>query len=97
MTKHGRAGAHKNLKSHARELVKATEHIADEKVSEARHKLSEIIESVSDAVETAEDAVMEKVETADNFIRENPYKTAAIALGVGALIGMLVLRRGNSD
>ena len=86
---------HENLKQHAKALVKATSHIAESEVSEARNKLSELMESVGDVVEDAENAVQDKIELADNFVKENPYKTAGVAIGIGALIGFFLSRRGK--
>ena len=86
---------HENLKQHAKALVSATSHIAEGKVSEARNKLGELLETVGDAVEDAEDAVQDKIKQADTFVKENPYKTAGIALGIGALIGFILSRRGK--
>jgi ElaB/YqjD/DUF883 family membrane-anchored ribosome-binding protein len=86
---------HENLKQHAKALVAATSHIAEGKVSEARNKLNEIMESVGEAVEDAESAVQEKLKQADSFVKENPYKTAGIAIGIGALLGIFLSRRGK--
>jgi ElaB/YqjD/DUF883 family membrane-anchored ribosome-binding protein len=97
MTKHKHVAAHHhdNLKTHAKALVHATSHIADNKVTEARNKLSDLVESVSDSVEEVEHAALQKAKQADQFIKENPYKTAGIALGIGALLGFLILRRNK--
>jgi ElaB/YqjD/DUF883 family membrane-anchored ribosome-binding protein len=95
MNQHRKVAAHhhENLKSHARALVHATHGIADSKVSDARAKLNEIIDAVSETVEEAQHMVVEKAKSADEFIKENPYKTAGIALGIGALIGLFLARR----
>jgi ElaB/YqjD/DUF883 family membrane-anchored ribosome-binding protein len=36
------------------------------------------------------DQVVEQAKTADKMIRDNPYRVMGIALGVGALVGLLV-------
>ncbi len=97
MTKHKKVAAHHhdNLKAHAKALVQATGQIADAKVSEARNKLTEILESISETAEEVEHMAIEKAKQADDFITENPYKTAGIALGIGALIGYLISRRSK--
>jgi ElaB/YqjD/DUF883 family membrane-anchored ribosome-binding protein len=86
---------HENLKQHAKALVSATSHIAEGNVSEARNKLSGLLETVGDAVEDAEEAVQDKIRQADTFVKENPYKTAGIAIGIGTLIGLFLSRRGK--
>ncbi len=95
MTKHKKVAAHhhETLKEHAKALVRATSHIADNNVAEARNKLVSFVETIGDAVENAEEATIEKLKQADSCIRENPYRTAAISLGVGMLLGMLLRSR----
>lgn len=97
MTKQKKATAHHhdNLRTHARALVQATSQIADDKVSEARHQLTEILESISEKAEEVEHMAIEKAKQVDDYITENPYKTAGIALGIGALLGYLISRRAR--
>ena len=76
-------------------MVRATSHIAEGNVSEARNKLNDLLETVGDAVEDAENAVQDKLKQADNFVKENPCKTAGFAIGIGALIGFFLARRGK--
>lgn len=76
-------------------MVRATSHIAEGNVSEARNKLNDLLETVGDAVEDAENAVQDKLKQADNFVKENPHKTAGFAIGIGALIGFFLARRGK--
>jgi ElaB/YqjD/DUF883 family membrane-anchored ribosome-binding protein len=84
---------HEKVAKHAESLLMATAHIADEKVAEARKKLNEVIESAKDAYEYVEDKAVETAHHADEYIREKPYQSIGIALGVGALIGYLIARR----
>jgi ElaB/YqjD/DUF883 family membrane-anchored ribosome-binding protein len=95
MTKHNRVSGqhHDSVKEHAKALVAATKHIADEKVAEARTRLSGILESASEMVEDLEERAMDKAKQADHYVRENPYQVAAVALGLGALIGFFWARR----
>ena len=86
---------HETLKQHAKALVSATSHITEGNVSEARTKLNEILETVGDAVEDAENVAQDKIKQVDTFVKENPYKTAGIAIGIGALIGTFLCRRGK--
>ena len=94
-TKKASSHHHENLKQHARALVTATSHIAEGNVSEARNKLNDLLETVGDAVEDAESALQDKLKQADNFVKENPYKTAGFAIGIRALIGFFLARRGK--
>ncbi len=94
MTKHKKTAVHhhENLRHHAKALVKATGHIADAGVSEARDQLSQLIDSLSETVEDVEELAATKMTEADQLIQANPYKTAGIAMGVGLLIGYLISR-----
>lgn len=76
-------------------MVRAPSHIAEGNVSEARNKLNDLLETVGDAVEDAENAVQDKLKQADNFVKETPYKTAGFAIGIRALIGFFLARRGK--
>jgi ElaB/YqjD/DUF883 family membrane-anchored ribosome-binding protein len=97
MTKQKKAAArhYDDIRTHARALVQATSQIADDKVSEARHQLTEILESISEKAEEVEHMAIEKAKQVDGHITENPYKTAAIALGIGALLGYIFSRRAR--
>lgn len=96
MTKH-KTLAHErnNLKTHAKALVHATGHIADASVSEVRNRLSQLLDSASESVEEVELIAKEKAKRVDEFIKENPYKAAGAAIGVGFLIGCWAARRGK--
>jgi len=91
--KHVAAHHHENLSSHAKALAKATEHIVDEKVTEARTKLTALIESAKDGWEYIEDKATETAEEADEFVHKKPYQALGIAFGIGTLIGLYFARR----
>jgi ElaB/YqjD/DUF883 family membrane-anchored ribosome-binding protein len=38
---------------------------------------------------------IQSAKAADKLVRENPYRAAGIAFGVGALVGFLLSRRGE--
>jgi ElaB/YqjD/DUF883 family membrane-anchored ribosome-binding protein len=78
------------LAEDARTLISATAQVAEQKVSEARKRLMA-------ALADGWDFVSEKSSTAckatDETIREHPYSSAGVALGIGALVGYLIARR----
>jgi ElaB/YqjD/DUF883 family membrane-anchored ribosome-binding protein len=87
MNKQTKTAHHRNrITEEAHALVKATAEVAGEQVAEARRRLEEALHNVRDQAALG-------VETADEFIHENPYKSLGIALGVGALLGFLIARR----
>src|SRR5438132_10358210 len=82
------------LAEDARALMAATADVAGEKVSEARKRLAEALENGKEIYGRVRDRAMDGVKAADQTVRENPYQAIGIAIGVGALIGDLISRRG---
>jgi ElaB/YqjD/DUF883 family membrane-anchored ribosome-binding protein len=96
MKKHKRVVAahhHEKVTDHAKALIAATEHIADDKIAMARKKLVELIEDAKEGIEYIEEKAVEGAKQVDEFVHENPYQAVGIAIGVGALIGYLIARR----
>ena len=77
----------------AEDLLKATAGEAGEKVKEVRNRLTAALESAKDTCERLQDQTVQAAKTTDRTIREHPYESVGIALGVGLLVGVLVGRR----
>ena len=94
MPKHRRVSAHhhEDLKEHAKALVRATSHITENNVADARNRLIGWIETVGEVVDSAEEKTVETVKQADAYVRENPYRVLAVAAGLGVLTGLLLCR-----
>jgi ElaB/YqjD/DUF883 family membrane-anchored ribosome-binding protein len=84
---------HEDLSKHARALVTATQHIAEDKVADARAKLSEIIDGAKERWEYVEGKAVDTAKQADQFVREKPYHALAVGVGLGALIGFFFAKR----
>jgi ElaB/YqjD/DUF883 family membrane-anchored ribosome-binding protein len=69
-----------------------TEH-STEALSNLRERFSAAQERMSEYYDTAKRKVVAGAKCTDTAIRENPYQSMAIALGVGVLVGVLVGRR----
>jgi ElaB/YqjD/DUF883 family membrane-anchored ribosome-binding protein len=95
MNKHTQAVCNdvSTLAEDARALMVATADVAGEKVSEARQRLAAALENGKEVYGRARDKAIERARAADQTVHEHPYQAIGIALGVGALIGYLVLRR----
>jgi len=95
MKKHTEAVANdiETLAEDARALLAATADVAEERVVAARKRVSAALERGKDALEHVQDQAMAGVKAADKTIRQHPYESIGIALGVGALIGYLLARR----
>jgi ElaB/YqjD/DUF883 family membrane-anchored ribosome-binding protein len=77
----------------AQALLTATAHVAEETVVEARKRLTAAIEKGKETWNTVQEKAVAGAKATDQIIRENPYKSLAVALGVGAIIGYLLRRR----
>ena len=84
-----------HLLEDAKELLAATAHVAEEKVVEARKRLTTAIEKGKETWSNVQEKAIASAKATDRVIRDNPYKTIAVALGVGALIGYLLRRRSD--
>ncbi len=80
----------------AQALLAATADVAEEKVVEARARLNSAIERGKQAWHNVQERTIAGAKATDHAIRENPYKSLAIAAGVGALVGYVVSRRRAS-
>ncbi len=77
----------------AEELLKATAGSAGENVKEAHSRLASALESAKATCERVKETTVEAAKATDHVIREHPYQSIGVALGVGVLIGVLVGRR----
>jgi len=77
----------------AQALLAATAHVAEEKVVEARKRLTAAIEKGKETWNNAREKAAAGAKAADQVIRDYPYQSIGVALGVGALIGFLLSRR----
>jgi ElaB/YqjD/DUF883 family membrane-anchored ribosome-binding protein len=71
-----------------------SEHTA-EAIGKLKERFSAVQERFTDTYDRARKKVVAGAKNADSTIRENPYQSLAIALGVGVLLGVLVGRRGK--
>lgn len=97
MSKETQAISHdvSQLAEDARALLAATTDVAGEKVGEARKRLAAALEQGKEIYGRVKEKAVEGAKAADQTVRANPYQAIAIGVGVGAIIGYLVARRGS--
>jgi ElaB/YqjD/DUF883 family membrane-anchored ribosome-binding protein len=103
--KHKNMNQHKHAANHAvgklaedaHALMAATADVAEEKVTAARQRLAVALENVKDIAGQVRNKTVECVKAADEAVHEHPYQAIAIGVGVGALIGLFVARRGSRN
>lgn len=89
----GLAEPAQNLVEDARDLLAATANVGEGKVVEARKRLAAAIEKGKDAWHSVQATAVSGAKATDKAIRENPYRSLAIAFGAGLLVGLLARRR----
>lgn len=72
-----------------------TEHSA-EAMTNLRERFAAAQERFTEIYDQTKQKVVDGAKCTDTSIRENPYQSLAIALGVGLLVGVLVGRRSSN-
>lgn len=85
----------KDIAESARELLAATTDSAEEKVRRARARLGVAVESSREVFDRISDRATTAARVADGQLRDHPYVPVMVALGLGALLA-IVLLKGNS-
>ena len=83
------------LAEDARALMTATADVAGEKVGEARKRLAAALERGKEIYGRVREKAVDGAKAADVAVHEHPYQAIGIAVGVGALLGYLIARRGS--
>jgi ElaB/YqjD/DUF883 family membrane-anchored ribosome-binding protein len=76
------------------ELLKQGAGSLGEKGSEARERLGDALEAAKETIKRFEKKAASGLRSTDEAIREHPYQSIGIALGVGVLLGIF-LNRGK--
>ena len=83
------------LAKDASSLITATTDVATRKFGDVRQRVVETVESAEETAGRVRDQAVDYAKAADKAVREHPYKALGIALGVGAILGYLMSRRGS--
>jgi ElaB/YqjD/DUF883 family membrane-anchored ribosome-binding protein len=80
----------------AEDLIKNSEQQAGEGFHHAKDKLTTTLKNAKNEIARIEEVVVKKAKESalatDNYVHENPWKTAGIAAGVGLLLGLLIAK-----
>jgi ElaB/YqjD/DUF883 family membrane-anchored ribosome-binding protein len=81
----------------AQTLLAAAAHLTGEKAEEMRGKGMQMLDHALGKASVLQDAALAKsralAQASDAYVKDNPWKTVAMAAGVGMLLGMLLGRR----
>ena len=75
------------------DLLHTTKDAVGDKAEEVRERLTDAIEAAQRTCRDLEEKAIEGAKETDKIIRDHPYQSIGIALGVGVLIGVLVTRK----
>jgi ElaB/YqjD/DUF883 family membrane-anchored ribosome-binding protein len=98
MNKYNHPSRHEttSLVEDAGALLSATADVAGEKVGEARKRLAVALEGTKEMAINIRNKAVAGAKATDKIVHEHPYKSIAVMLGVGALIGVILARRNTS-
>lgn len=81
----------------AEALLKNSTSQAEESIAAARKKASESIRVAKERLGDAQASAVKKVKvaakTTDDYVHDNPWKSAGIAASIGLVLGVLISRR----
>jgi ElaB/YqjD/DUF883 family membrane-anchored ribosome-binding protein len=81
----------------AEDLLRNTGQQATEGIQFARSKFESTLNTAKDSLSTSQERLMEStrnaVETADQYVKENPWQAVGIGAAAGLLVGLLIGRR----
>jgi ElaB/YqjD/DUF883 family membrane-anchored ribosome-binding protein len=87
----------RNLISEGEALLKSTTSLSGEALAQAREKfrgkLAEATTRVDALSTAAKEGSRRAIVATDDYVRENPWPAAALAAGLGLVIGALAVRR----
>ena len=81
------------LSPFARSLENTSTDVVDHKVEDSHERLSKAWDRFAEHSNQARQRVVVGAKAVDGFVRESPYISLGIALGIGSLIGFLIQRR----
>ncbi len=75
------------------DLLKSTTDTVGEKTCAVRERLAEALAAAKRSCGQFEEKAIAGAKVADKAVREHPYQSMGVALGIGLLIGVLVTRK----
>lgn len=89
----------KALVRDAQSMLHAAANLTGEKADELRHRGMEMLDRALGKASYMQDQAVERskelAHTADVYVKDNPWRTMAVAAGVGVLLGVLLSRNSK--
>jgi ElaB/YqjD/DUF883 family membrane-anchored ribosome-binding protein len=83
----------KRIVRDSEDLLHTTKDVVSDKAEEVRERLADALDAAKRTCRSLEEKALESAKATDQTIRDHPYQSIGIALGVGLLIGVLVTRK----
>lgn len=83
----------KRVVEDSEDLLVATKDAVGEKMHDVRNRMTKALDSAKRTYRRASDEAIAGAKVADRTIREHPYPSIGVALGVGILVGLLIARK----
>jgi ElaB/YqjD/DUF883 family membrane-anchored ribosome-binding protein len=83
----------KRLVRDSEELLETTTDAVGDKAREVRKRLSETLKAANRTCRGLEDKTIQRAKAADKLMREHPYESLGLALGIGFLLGVVLSRK----
>ncbi len=87
----------KTLLQEAEQALASTAGDASDKFAELRGRLRSAVETGRHTFDRFRSEATRRVKQADELVHEKPYHAMGLAVGVGAIIGILLARRSDSS
>jgi ElaB/YqjD/DUF883 family membrane-anchored ribosome-binding protein len=87
----------RGLATHARALMAATAEATGEKVEDARKQVASALERGKEFFGDVQTKVIHDVKEVEVSARHHPYKTLGLAVGLGAMIGILLVQLSGGN
>jgi ElaB/YqjD/DUF883 family membrane-anchored ribosome-binding protein len=71
-------------------------HTSTHAVEDATNNIGTLVEQSKELIGNVRNKALAGVKATHKAVNENPYKAIGIALGVGAILGFILARRGSS-
>ena len=72
------------------DFLDQTKREVEKGIDQVTAKANEMKAHIAEKAEDVKDATMKKVEEGRDYVKQNPEKSAGIALGIGAFLGAIV-------
>lgn len=81
------------LTQDAGDMVGSSAEIAHHRLGAAREQIDHALEQGKQIYNNLREATSKQAKVADEFVRNNPYKTVGIVAGLAIVVGLLISRR----